>query len=522
MKTKQPNLATLLKQRSGRTNDDIVKAIRKSCFPKQLEFIDDRHRKKAACCTRRAAKTYSVGVQMMTMCLERPDTRCLFLSQTNQKARRDFFDNVLMELVHNFHLDKLEQRSVPLRLNFPNGSYISVMGADTNKKDIEKLRGSPWDVVALDEVQSWEQDVQYLVNDVVNHCVHQRKGQIVMTGTPGLVKDTYWHKVTDGRIKGWNRHAWSWRDNTSPERMDGTERVCDNYQIAYDKDCEDDPLGGLSPRIQREFDGLWVVGEDEKVYAGTDRFDHIVAMPKDKGDKVTIIGGDMGWNDSDAIVVGSYFTQDPTLYVHQVFKQNRLDILEFGDILHDFAQREKPNAIVIDAHNAKSIATLERRYQLRLLGADHLGKVDHIRLLNAELQRGRVVLLPMVGCAGDKLCVSNACPRHAIRREWDNIVWNQDIREQQGKLVIMPGSEDHLSDALLYMYMQARHYTAGIKVSAARKELSEVPTDPFLAEGVRHEAAREVQRQAQIAREVAGLEQQFDIWANRDPWSDGW
>src|SRR5574343_1924212 len=81
-------------------------------FPQQRALIEDPSRLKAACCTRRAGKTFGIGLYIWDVALKNPGCTILYLSLTRQSAKeivmRDVLERLDRELGTGVHFNYSE------------------------------------------------------------------------------------------------------------------------------------------------------------------------------------------------------------------------------------------------------------------------------------------------------------------------------------------------------------------------------------------------------------------------------
>src|ERR1035437_2654453 len=67
-------------------------------FPEQTALINDTSDYISVLCSRRAAKSYSIGLKMMKCCLENPGVVCVYLGLTRESASRIMINPILREI----------------------------------------------------------------------------------------------------------------------------------------------------------------------------------------------------------------------------------------------------------------------------------------------------------------------------------------------------------------------------------------------------------------------------------------
>lgn len=214
-------------------------------LPPQLGVKNDNARLRLVDGPRRIGKSKFAAVELLDTALNKPRARCLFLALTREDAQ-DIVWQELLELNRDFALEGKpnEQR---LELVFPNGSRIRLGGAK-DRQQAERRRGRFYDLVIIDECQTFPSHLRELVEAILKPSLlgKGRKGRIILMGTPAEIPGVgYWEeRVADPK---WSKHGWTAHDNTSlgtPEEI-----------AAFLREMADSMGGADSPRFQREFLG---------------------------------------------------------------------------------------------------------------------------------------------------------------------------------------------------------------------------------------------------------------------------
>ena len=69
-------------------------------FPKQAAFITDPARLLAGFCTRRAGKSFGVGIKLCQTAMQYPGTSNLYVALTRESAKRILFKDVIQDINH--------------------------------------------------------------------------------------------------------------------------------------------------------------------------------------------------------------------------------------------------------------------------------------------------------------------------------------------------------------------------------------------------------------------------------------
>lgn len=303
-----------------RQNEDFQSyRIVKRAHDVQQKIILSKQSKKYLMAGRRAGKT-EANILMASDKVIKPYSNVLIICLTFETCLKLYWlplVNLLEELGHNIESSSRTEGTISL----DNGSTISLKG-NNSVTDREKFRGANWDLVIIDEAQS-QSALPYLINDIIEPTLIDKKGQLVLSGTGPRVKGTYWEMLWDDNSSALKVN-WSLKDNPF---IPDYEKVLEN--IKKDKGLTDE-----SPLFQREYLGLCVYDTDAQVfrlseqnYYTDDEFANWVANQPVSDIRFTA-GLDYGYADSDAFIIICYSTSSPEKFVLYEYKQNRTGITE--------------------------------------------------------------------------------------------------------------------------------------------------------------------------------------------------
>ena len=421
-------------------------------FPKQRAFIEDTSTFKAAICTRRAGKSYAIGLYLIDEALKTPQCSVLYAALTRDTAKRTMVKDVIQPILKSRGI-KATYNKVELSFTFRNGSVLYLLGLDQSEEEQEKLLGQKYRLAVIDECASFRQDLTTIVGKL-RQAVASYRGSICLIGTPGDVLG-YFHKVTTGAIKGWSVHRWTYHDN--PYERDQQEEV--RLQTL-----QDDPSYEETSEYKQFYLGEWAINESSLVYRYAASRNTADALPEDE-EWTYALGVDLGFNDESAFVVVAYSAHRKELYVVESQKEPGLDFTATAQRIHQLIEVYSPFPIVVDGANKQGVEEMRVRHSLPLEPAEKTAKVDHIRLLNADLQAGRVKLLPLA---------------EDLSKEWAELVWDERAL-QHGIRKEHPQKPNHLSDAMLYAWRRCFHYASRPKEQAAAAQ-SEAAVDAWWEE----------------------------------------
>ncbi len=492
------------------------------CFPEQLAFIKDPASLKVAFCTRRAAKSYSVALEMIDDSFRFPHAHYLILGLSRLEMKDIWWDPILKDIDRRYNLHATFNET-ELTMRMPNGALIRIAGADANEKEKQKFLGGKKRKVAVDEGQSWGTDLRKLVLGILKPSVADYRGTVTVVGTPGDLTAGFFHALTNGckagqlgpeamREPGWSIHTWTTFQNTAIVTVDGVQkRMCDQWQEEIDSLLRGNPLYKEVPWFRQNYLGEWVVDLDALCYKfSRERNAWDGRLPifegRLQGEWHYVLAIDLGYHpDPSAFCVLAYHDFDTTLYILETWKQWRLDITDVAEKVRAYERRFRFDEYIIDGANKQAVEEMRRRHNLPLQDADKRGKSDFIELMNAEFILGKIKVdldrcaqgVPDPNPNPDRKTTKESL---ALADEYAGLIWDPkklllNKREEH------PGCPNHLCDAALYGWRRCYQY------------LSQRPTPPpkpftppwFAAEVDRMRAHEEAVLEAKKETERQGL-----------------
>lgn len=483
---------------NARAEDKAIAAnILGSCFLHQRNLIEDRCRRKAALCPRRAGKSHCAMSYAFWTCLSKVGARVIVVTLSLKHARNTYWFD-MMAFADKFGVKgKFYQNE--LRFIGTNSSQILLIGADS-RAEIEKLRGGQYDLVILDECKSFAPVVlNELVDEVIWPALADRKGTMLMIGTPGNIMsgkffettypgfalekkrkcscgdaacvkrpvardyyqpEKYWTEHTGDRLF-WSRHHWTVEDNRAFDDASGVNQLWREMLDMKELNqwADDEPIW------RREALGEWVATPGAFVYAyanivSTLEADHVHWRPDYKnGNKHGLakdvewnylLGLDFGYEDDFAMVVVAYNPYDGVLYHVWDFHANHLDVYQMvEEIDRAFDRFGGFDAVVADsgALNTLLIETINKRHGRNIIKAEKREKFDHIELLNADIRAGRIKIIPKSDLA-----------LQLASLQFDLSKGAKEELARMGKLSEMRTMANDLCDAFLYVWRYSYHY----------------------------------------------------------------
>lgn len=451
--------------------DSIVGDIRESMFDEQLGLIDETGTWSVAVCGRQAGKNFTVVRLMLLTALTRPNAEVIYVNATFAEARRimwaDEIDGVpavargLGLLAAGVRLNETR-----LELAFPNGSKVTLLGADRGAW--EKLRGSKLDLLVCDEMQKMnDAGLRRALDLVVPATLVSRRGRFVGIGTPdefcaGLLHDI----CCGGTHPHFRLHHWDASDNTKNQVPWEGLLLWKAEALLADDD----------PRWLREGRGLWVADDQSRMLPLPDAAlwdgNYPLLIPAVDGTLVErsrpfehYAGLDFGFTDSAALVVGSISREEGILREVLSWKSPSLDTDGLADALKPILAKFNVRRIYGDSARPDTIQTLARKYGLPVVGAEKHDKVTWINDMRAKARVGRFQVLR----------------DSALHTELRTLAPDPS-KLRKGMLESPPGAEDHCWDASRYLYRGV--FSESFRTPAP-------PSTPESIEADRRQAARD-------------------------------
>lgn len=409
------------------------------CFDKQLAFILDPARRKAAICGRRAGKTHSMIRYMIKVAKSRSKALVIYIGITRRTAKDQIWEP-LEEANRQLGLGAKFNKT-DLVMTFPNGSRIQIYGAD-KKDQIEKLRGFAFDLVVLDEAGSYGAHFASLIEDVIEPGLEDYQGTLVMVGTPVPACVGYFHDATRedraARKPGWSVHHWTVRDNPMFPLWAGREDW-QSTAAAWEQGILDSKGWDRSNATWiRNYGGRWIQDSTGLVYHYDSERNHFDKLPDLVGFQ-HVLGVDLGFDDSFAVSALAFHEDRPDLWHVDEFKASELIPSKWAEILGKFVEQYNPLKIMVDTGGlGKAICEeFRQRYGLPVEPAQKQAKFDFQKLLNADLETGRLWIRKNTKTVEEMLALQ----------------WDEDHRKED------PRFDNHLCDSTLYGWREAFHWT---------------------------------------------------------------
>lgn len=408
-------------------------------FPAQAAFVRDESPFLAALCAARSGKSYGVGLKLFRTAERIPGCKVLYLAKTKGTAKDIIWDDVLKPINRRLGLGAVPNES-ERSFRLKNGSQIVTSGADASDTERDKIFGTKYALIVVDEAEAFKTDLYKLVHPILKLRVADYRGQIVMIGTPHDVTSGLFYDVTRPPEQGgtgrdeqglvWKVHRWTYRDNPYMSEL---------IQAEIDQLTAMNPLVAQSDWFRQMYNGDWVRNDSNRVYKfkpGRNTYDQLPSFSD--GRWVHKVGLDLGWKDDNAFVVAAWHPQCPDLFIPYASKRAGL---AFDDVVEELEKLRRlyPFAeVVVDSANRQGVETMRKlvRGQINFVAAEKHDKRSYIGMFNGGLQTGNIRAHP----------AGAAC----LIDEWQRLVWDGD--EESSRL------PNHACDAALYVWRNAWPY----------------------------------------------------------------
>ena len=484
--TKQQRLIVEEAVRRKRQKEDARRRLTRSSssligtlHPKQREFFESSGRKRLARCSRRAGKTYLAAVGLIDAAVSRDRLLVPYITLSIKNARRIVW-NTLQEIERDWGLG-MEFLENQLTVRFPNASQI-IMGGCQDSAEIEKFRGPRYSLCVIDECQSIKTSIlERLVGDILEPASLDLDGRIWMFGTPAAGSAGYFYDADQMMMSSWERHHWTLLDNP---HLPGAEQWLERTREENNWDVED-------ATYRREYLGEWVRDDDSLVYNFSRGRNLVEVLPD--GEWQYCLGVDLGFVDATAFVVVAWSRVHPETFVIAAEKHTgmvsediarRVTILdgEYGGFLRVVADTGGLGKMVVEE--------ISRRHAIKIYPAQKREKHAHIKLLNSDLKKGKLLFLEGTG--------TRELVDEMELLEWDN------VERYKGRFIERQDQDNHATDALLYVWRESLAFLH------EEQQVFEVGTPEW-------EDAEEWSRQAALEASLDGETQQWGTNDGIDP-----
>lgn len=416
----------------------------------QQRILLTKFRKIYCMAGRRAGKTEANILKAIQTSLT-ADSNVLIICLTQETAMKLYW-KTLTDILDDLGIVVENANKSEGLLTLFNGSIISLKG-NNSTTDREKFRGAHWDLVIIDEVQS-QQALPYLINDIIEPTLLDKKGQLILSGTGPRVKGTYWELLW---TEDQTALKLNWNLSENPFITD--------YETVLETIKSEKGLTDESPLFQREYLGLCVYDSDAQVWRlnennyYTDEDFRIWIQSQPVSDIRFTAGLDYGYRDNDAFVIVCYSQSLPEKFIIYEHKANRQGITElyqnikkgldavqsnplfnttqinrigpFNDATPDI---DRNFYIFCDTNEQKISQEFRTQYNLPTQNAYKYDKDLAIELLQEEVRKGNLKV-----------------KRGSVfEDEANKTIWSRNDKDELTRKIDDDNFHPDLSDALIY------------------------------------------------------------------------
>ena len=318
-----------------------------------------------------------------------------------------------------------------LKMVFPNGSVIYLEGADASDAQMNKILGQKFRLVIIDEASKFRINIQKLIFDVLKPAVADYEGTIAMIGTADNFVASYFAKVTQGRVKGWDVHRWSALDNVHMRRQ---------FQSEINTLRENNPNVDNEPWFKQNYLGEWVVDDNARIY----HFDpETIITPLPKANQWTyVLGVSLSYTGKTAFAVLATSPNYREAFVVKTHEYDDTNIMRAVETVQDLCMTFTISSIKCLESSRKLVEELQTRYGLPISDATEQEKPALLQLFTTDLRNNLVKVLP----GNSKLI-----------HEWETVI--KDEKTTRNILKEHPQSPHHLSTATVFAWGLCYNYT---------------------------------------------------------------
>jgi len=408
-------------------------------FPQQSKFIEDPAKLKLLSCTRRAGKSMTAAIYLISEALKNPGCNCMAIGLTRESIKSILWKDCLRFINEKYNLNAVFNLT-ELTMTLTNGSVIKLTGVDSDENESLKLLGGKYRLVCIDEGSMYTIDLRNLVYGILKPAMTDpnaggQRGTIAMMGTSSNFTRGLFYDVATGKEPGWSIHAWSAHDNPY---------VCKQWAEELEEIRTLRPLYMGTPQYRQWYLNEWVVDEEKLCYKFNESKNLYDERPKLNPSLWTyVLGVDLGWEDDTAFVLSAFHANDSKLYIVETFNKKYMTLPDVEIKIHEFQQRYDVSRIIIDGSAKQAIETMRTKTAIPFEFADKQGKEAFIELLNADLIQ-------------EKVKINRSCKN--LINEMMSLVWMTDGDKIRQPKKEHPALSNHLTDAMLYNWRMCFHH----------------------------------------------------------------
>lgn len=366
-----------------------------ACFPKQQEpikgAVERGERQIAILTSRRAGKTNTVLRAICRDAAENPGSKYAYIGLSRVTAENIAWKE--LAAINEAHNCGLDMQGYRLRATFPNGSSLTLYGADSASW-LKKFKGSKYRAVVIDEAGEFDIDLHDFIFRVIKATLTDQRGILWLIGTPGIIPNGYWWAVTrpdvESRAKGWRVYNWHAFDN--PHIAEQFREDMAELRVIYGEGLEE------LPWYRREWLGEWCSDTTNSVYRYNPDRNNVDGYSPEVDDR-HILAIDLGYTDATGFVVGVYNERvSDSLTFLECYRKTQMSLDEVTNKTRELMEKYSNLRIIADPDSKNTIATLRGVYSLPIEDAQKAKKQENIEYMNTSLSAGKVRFL-MPACA---------------------------------------------------------------------------------------------------------------------------
>ena len=315
-----------------------------------------------------------------------------------------------------------------LRINFPNGSFIQLFGADASNAR-NRLRGRKYKLIIADEM-GFFQAADGLIKSMIP-MLADYQGTLCMTSSPGELLTGLFYEADMGEDKdNWSRYSWDWSANPHFMKPSGNPKFKTKGEEELDVICRLQFGGNREhPAFRREYLGLWVEDSTSLIYPA--RRNNLIDKPFPYDEEEYGIGIDLGSSSDNAIVVVKFGPYNRDVQIIECYKESHLLIDQLAAEIQARVNKYNPIFMVADTggYGAGIVPELRKRYHLNIEAADKKDKGFYQRIVSNDLLSEYIKVVKGL----------------SILDEWKKLT-----KDEHGDEI--EGPPNHASDAFLYIY----------------------------------------------------------------------
>lgn len=387
------DIDTLLNKSKKEDADFLSYRLLKQAHDMQQKVLLSKNRRIYIMAGRRAGKTIVNEFKAADVFMTKVAAKILIIGLTFQTTVDLYFNDILKILDQMGITPDTKSRSEGIitygesEIHFKGNSTVD---------EREKIRGTKWDLVIVDEVQS-QKALVYLLDSIINPTLIDKQGQLILTGTGPRVRGTYWETLWTKDEKALKLN-WNLTDNP----------WIPNHEEVLKEIIEEKGLSELHPLYVREYLGQIAYDDDALVYRLDENNYYTDEQLKAWIDKQPVTdlrfeaGLDYGFDDADGFAIVLYSTTDDTRWLIYEYKANRTGITEMADAIKkgvDYVNTDKLFKNITNKHfniyadtggGTKKISfELATQYDLPVLDAYKANKDAGVEFLQEDVRTGK-------------------------------------------------------------------------------------------------------------------------------------